>query len=491
MKHQPIWILAGLAVVGSSVGLAGCGRAQAQEAVDGAGRTREIQLTIYKQDFAMIYESRPVDLSQGRNRLRLDNVSKTLDPQTVLFDWKNAGKTPHVVSNTYDLGVASGDSLLNRLQGKHVEMLWNNQNGEPDEKIEGTLESTEGGGFVLRSGDKLYVNPNGTIVASGESGLVTMPMLSAEIDSPSKQNADLGMAYQTRGMSWSTDYVGRLADDGKSMDLECWATLENHTGVDYPNATITLVAGSPNRAAVAHGGLQFRAKDKSTLEPENNSLYPDDAKFDAAPQAVGELYAYKVPAAASVGQEQMNRVMMFEGARVPIKRDYSIRLSPMGGYDYGYYSQSNPKHDNANLAISFVNDQQSGLGMPLPSGAMRIYDAVNGTPAPVGAASLGDTPKQQHVNLTLSEVFDVTSDSKIVSSKRIDKRTIRKVFETVLHNEKKTPVEVRLVQDFYGKKKVVSESDKGAQITSSSRQWKVTVEPGVDKKLTWTMDFAG
>lgn len=495
MKNQPFWIAAGLAALGVLVATAGCNRAQAQTGVDGAGRPREIQLTIYKQDFAMVYESRPLDLTSGRNRLRLDNVSKTLDPESVLFDWKEAPKAPEVVSHTFDLGVPSGESLLNRLQGKHVQMLWNTQNGEPSEQIEGTLESTQSGGFVLRSGDKLYVNPNGTIVADGESGLVTMPQLTAEIDSPAKQEAKLGFAYQTRGMSWTSDYIGRLTADGEAMDLECWATLTNHTGIDYPNAKITLVAGSPNRAAV----------DRRRFQEQSAGGYGVALDYDAVKsevplrrsslsqgEVVGELYAYKVPASASVGQEQMNRVKMLPSTRVPIKKDYSIRLMSMGGYYYDYgYGNGNPNRQNASLAISFVNDEKSNLGMPLPSGAVRIYDEVADTPTTIGAAGIGDTPKEQHVNLTLSKVFDVYCDSKMISSKRVDKRTIRKVFETVLHNEKKASVEIRLVQDFYGKKKVVSESEPGRQINSSQREWKIKVEPGGEKKLTWTMDFAG
>src|ERR1044072_7867631 len=255
MKNQPLWIVAGIVALGAAGAVfSGCTRAQAQTGVDGAGRPRDIQLTIYKADVAMIYEGVPCDLSSGRDRVRLDNVSKTLDPQSVIFDWKDAANRPEVTSHAYDLGVASGESLLNRLQGKQVQMLWNTQNGEPSDQIQGTLESTESGGFVLRSGDKLYVNPNGTIVANGDTGLVTIPQLSAEIDSPAKQNAKMGFAYQTRAMSWSTDYVGRLTPDGEAIELECWAPLTNLTGVDYPNATITLVAGSPNRAAVDRRG---------------------------------------------------------------------------------------------------------------------------------------------------------------------------------------------------------------------------------------------
>ena len=482
MKRQTIYVLAGL--LGLAPLLQGCGRAAAQEIR--RDQPRDIQLTIYKEDFALVHEARPVDLNDGRTRLHLENVSKALDPGTVIFDWSGK-KGPDVVSQMYDLGVANGASLLKRLEGKPVEMLWNSQDGKPHDRIEGTLEAAQDGGFVLRSGDKLYVNPSGTIVASGEASLVTMPQLSVEVDSPGKTSANLGFAYQTRGMSWSADYVGRLTPDGDAMDLECWATLENHTGIDYPNAKITLVAGSPNRAVVARA--QFQGTAGVLLEDEAAKTRVTAGWSPMQSQAVGELYAYKVPAAASVGQEQMNRVKMLHSERVPVTKDYSIRLDPAGGYDY--YG-SNPRHQNAQLAISLVNDEQSGLGMPLPSGPVRLYDATSSdSTAFVGASGIGDTAKDQHVNMTLSKVFDVYSDSKAVKTQRIDKHTVRRTFQIVLHNEKKSAVDVRLVQAFYGNKHLVSETEKGKMIDSQTRQWTVHVDAGAQKTLTWVEDFSG
>src|SRR5579862_7679557 len=402
MKKQVYWVAAGLAVFGSIGLLEGCGKAQAQTATT-AEQPREIQLTIYKEDFALVHEARPVQLAEGSNHLRMENVSKALDPNTVIFDWQGADKTPNVTSEVYDLGVRNGGSLLKRLEGKPVEMFWNTQEGKPHDHLDGTLEATQDGGFVIRSGDKLYVNPTGTVVASGEQSLVTMPQLAAQVESPEKQQAKLGFAYQTRGMSWSTDYVGRLTADGNAMAFECWATLENHTGIDYPNAKITLVAGSPNRALAheAEGGLPQMANFSL-----NGSVAGRVAK-DAtpAPVAVGELYAYKVPAPAMVGQEQMNRVKMIDSTQVPIKKDYSIQLADGGGYEYNGYGQ-NPNRQNAQLSISLVNEEKSGLGMPLPSGAVRVYDDTSSdATAFVGSAYIGDTPKNQHVDLTLSKVF--------------------------------------------------------------------------------------
>lgn len=484
MKKMLIGSLAAAATLGCVVG---CGRVLAESSREDA-KPRSVSLTIYKQDFGLVHETRKVDLREGRTRLHLDTISKTLDPNSVIFDWPSI-KGADVVSETYDLGVDSGQSLLKRLEGKTVEMLWNTQDGRPRETTEGVLEASQEGGFVFRAGDRLYVNPNGTIVARGEDSLVTMPRLSVEVDSKSPSSTDLGFAYQTRGMSWSADYVCRLAPDAAAMQLECWATLENHTGIDYPDARITLVAGSPNRAAETT--FVRKARMQYGFGGGMAAAETDSSGFNKAEAgAVGELYAYKVPSAASVGQEQMNRVKMLASAAVPIKKDYSIRLDSAGPYDYGYASGQNPRRQSAQLAISLVNDETSGLGMPLPSGALRVYDqSSSDATAFVGAASIGDTPKNQHVNLTLSKVFDVYSDSKVRSSLKIDKRTVRRTYETVLHNEKKAAVEIRLVQTLYGKWRLVSESDKSTKLDAATYQRVIRLGPGEQRTVTWSADF--
>lgn len=470
------WIL-GFAALGAAMATTGCRTAVA------AGETeapREIQLTIYKEDFALVRESRPESLQAGRNRIHLDTVSKALDPNTVMFDWLGAGQPPNVVSSTYDLGVASGGGLIQRLEGKPVEVLWPSENGQPRDKIAGILESTGDGGFVIRAGDRLYVNPKGTIVAAAETNLAATPRLSVEVDSPTPQNAKLGLAYQTRGMSWTADYVGRLTPDASAMELECWATVANQTGIEFPAAKITLVAGSPNRAARSRSDATLPAQKAMN---EDREIPGTVASPMNSAQSVGELYAYAVPALARIGQDQMNRVKMLSSTRVPIVKDYSVRLPMASAYEW---DSGGPARLGAQLAISFVDEASSGLGMPLPSGAVRVYDSG----AYVGAASLDDTPKGGRVNLALSKVFDVWAETRTVSKTKVDKRTVRITFEAVLRNEKKAPVDLRLVQGFYGMRKLVKESSPGKSLGAQVRQWTVRVDPSQSKTLTWSADFS-
>ena len=47
--------------------------------------SRKVELTVYKDDFAMVREQRPVLLDTGQNKLEIANVSSKLDPSSVLF----------------------------------------------------------------------------------------------------------------------------------------------------------------------------------------------------------------------------------------------------------------------------------------------------------------------------------------------------------------------------------------------------------------------
>src|SRR5207248_11059739 len=64
-------------------------------------------------------ELRRMELVQGSNRLRVVDVSKQLDPHSVLLRWQGEGAgMPQLVAHSYDLGVASGEGLLKRYLGR-------------------------------------------------------------------------------------------------------------------------------------------------------------------------------------------------------------------------------------------------------------------------------------------------------------------------------------------------------------------------------------
>src|ERR1044071_6609936 len=86
------------------------------------GTSRQaVELTVYKQDFGMVHELRPSTLNVGETRLQVQDVSKQLDPQSVLLGW--TGGQAEITAHSYDLGVANSDGLLKRYLGKQVEVV--------------------------------------------------------------------------------------------------------------------------------------------------------------------------------------------------------------------------------------------------------------------------------------------------------------------------------------------------------------------------------
>lgn len=497
MKTQLTLGAMALSVMGTIGVLSGCSTHKVLAQEPAKTNRGEIDLTVYNQDFAMVCESRDVSLASGRNKLQVADVSKELDPSSVLFSWPKPD-TAQVVANIYDLGVQTGQGLLKRYVGQPVEMVWYGQDGKEGTRASGTLQVAGEGGTVMESDGKFMVDPTGTVIAPTRPDIVTIPQLSVDVESPLKQDTNLSVAYLTRGLAWSADYVATLDPDKDSMNMECWATVTNRTGTTFPEAKITLVAGSPNRAALngnIRGSMgaeyQYSAEKMPASDMSGYGGGVSTLSYNrvAEPASAGELYAYTIKSAATIAPDQMNRVRMIYSNAVPIAKDYSIRL-PQGSYDY--YTAASPYRQNAQLAINFVNEEKSGLGAPLPEGAVRVYEPdAQGSTRYVGAATLNDTPKAGHISLTLTNVFDVTSEFRLAKTQRIDKRHVRKDYEALLSNAKRTPVTLRVVQGLYGGYKLVSESAKSVKLNAYTLQWKVPIPAGGKKTLAYSVVVGG
>jgi hypothetical protein len=471
------------------------GRAAAAEPAAPRTARQNLELTVYAQDFGMVRELRPMQLAKGSNRLRVPDVSKELDPHSVLLRWQaGAPNPPQLVAHSYDLGVDSSDALLKRYLGKPVELVRYGQNGREADRQPGTLMVEADGAAVVQTDGHFYVHPNGTLVAPANGDIVTIPQLSVQAESPSAQTTNLEVAYLTRGLSWSADYVATLSPSSSTLALECWATVTNRTGVDYPNASVSLMAGTPNRAAVpVSRPRELEIYDRTDLTLAVAAPQRLAAQV-ASPEPVGDFHAYRIKHATTVAQEQMNRLLMLSSNTVPITRDYSARLPALSAWDDGYFggTAGPPLRVSVQVGLTFYNREKSGLGVPLPQGAIRIYEPDRSRSLRyAGAATVENTPKDQKVQLTLASAFDLFTESRIVKKQKPSKHTVRKQVEVVLHNEKPVSTDLRVVQGFGGRWKVVHESHGHVNLDASTAQWRVRLPAGGKVILGYTVDLTG
>lgn len=462
-----------------------------------AGRTTE--LTIYSQDFALVHEKRPVSVAKGASTLTLPDVSREMDPESVLLRWEGSKEEGlRLIGHSYDLGVTNSQGLLKQELGKPVELIRYGDNGRVAERTEGRLLVAEGGQpAVVEADGKLYVNPPGTVVVAAD-GAPTIPQLTVQVESDAARQATLDVAYLSRGIKWSADYVATLSQDAEDrLDLECYATVTNRTGVAYPDASVTLAAGAPNRAArpAAQRAWMHQAQEHFIITEARDELFVDgrvkarnglEYGQVSAPQAAADLYAYPLKRPASIQSEQLTRLLMMRREGVDAKKEYTYRTPSL-------YAWDSPQQERGPVAValSFVNTEEEAMGVPLPQGALRVYDPDSaGRLRYAGAASVPATPKGKAIHVTLSNAFDVIARYTTVSSKQVGKHTCRKQVRVLLTNQRARPVEVRVVQGFWGGWKITAESDPHKKPTSSTAQWTVPVPAGGAKTVSFTVELA-
>ena len=111
--------------------------------------------------------------------------------------------------------------------------------------------------------------------------------------------------------------------------------------------------------------------------------------------------------------------------------------------------------------------------------AIRVYEPdQSGSLRYAGAATVEDTPKEQKVQLTLAHAFDLFTESRLVTKQRVNRKTVRKQAEVVLHNEKPATIDLRVVQGFGGRWKVLRASHPHAKLNASHAQWRVRLPAG-------------
>lgn len=463
---------------------------------------QNVELTVYAQDFAMVREIRPMRLSTGSNPLRVLDVSKQLDPHSVLLRWQgDDGKLPQLTAHSYDLGVADGEGLLKRYLGKEVELVRYADNGREADRQKGTLMVEANGAVVVQTDGKFYVRPQGTIVAPTNGDIVTIPQLTVQAESPTAQPANLEVAYLTRGLSWTADYVATLSPRDNTFKLECWATVTNRTGTDYPKAKVSLIAGTPNRAARPaakrqRGWNYWADAHVPSAAPPGLPRAPLEAPNieEERPEPVGDFHAYKIKTPTTVAMEQMNRLLMLSGTRVPIIKDYATHVPQLSAWDdYSEWGTARqPRRGNVQVSLTFFNREKDGLGVPLPGGSLRVYEPDRSNSLRyAGAATIRNTPKDEKVYVALARAFDVFTEWRIVKTQRINKRIVRKQAELILHNEKPAAIDLRVVQPFGSRSKVVAESHKHVNLDAYQSQWTVRVPAGEKVTLTYTVDLSG
>ena len=198
------------------------------------------------------------------------------------------------------------------------------------------------------------------------------------------------ISYFTSGISWAADYLAVSDVDEKTLRLEGFVRVTNHSGEDYEDAQVRLVVGTINLiekiAQLARVSLQeaeewsegqalsfrydalrdvdakFGKKDLSALGAAGNMPTADFAsrEKEIVKEGLSEYFIYTIEGTETIPNGWSKRLRSFEGEEVPFKIEYRYRPAEYGEQLVRMYL--------------LRNDEASKLGTtPLPDGIVRVF----------------------------------------------------------------------------------------------------------------------
>ncbi len=136
-----------------------------------------------------------------------------------------------------------------------------------------------------------------------------------------------------------------------------------------------------------------------------------------------------------------------------------------------------PIKDQVHVLYRFKNEEKAGLGMPMPAGTVRVYQADSkGGVQFAGEDRIDHTPKDEMISLQIGNAFDVVAERKQTDYKAISTRVIELEYEITLRNHKDIPITVEVNEPLGGDWEMLQSSYKFTKTAAFAAQFVVPVE---------------
>jgi hypothetical protein len=476
-------------------------------------------LTIYNQSFAVVRQTMPLDLKSGTTQVEITDITSHLEPDSVILRDLKSGQNLRILEQNYRSDVASQSRLLSFYEGKTIEFL------VPDKDGNRKLMP----GKIIRSGymphyqaynsyDQQYYQTQQVYAAAGNSepiieidgklqfGLpgqpifpalssdtILKPTLSWLLQSERAGNTNAEFSYVTGGMSWQADYNVVAPVSGNLLEIVGWVTLDNETGKTFSNAHIKLMAGDVNKLQSRSESMGYAMKVVQASPVSAPAV--TERSFD-------EYHLYTLERPTTLFDRETKQVEFVRASGVSSKRSYvydGVKLDPNYRNDSmenirameGFGVQSNPK---ILAMVEFKNSKENHLGMPLPRGRVRFYRRdADGQLEFTGENLVDHTPGDETIRLYTGNVFDAVGERTRTSFKlERSARTVDESFEIKLRNHKKESIEVLVVEHLYRWTNwdIMKNSDPFDKLDSQTIEFPVQVPPDGEKVVTYTAHYS-
>jgi hypothetical protein len=421
-------------------------------------------ITIYS-DVALVEELRTLTISAGEKDYLIEDLPKTLLPDSVLF---RPLKEIEIVEQEFlPAQELTGWQLLQNAVGQEVEVTV--ARGLVPKTYRGTLLSVEDGIVLQEVTGRVQIIKEFSEVSLAQLGEHRKaPALRWRIQSDSSRQLQGKLSYLASGLSWSAYYTAILNESETQMALTSWVTVQNTSGRDYKNAKLTLIAGELRRVAPP-----------APVSPPRAVVPLAAQEKEIETQPTFEYHQYEFPRKITLTDRQSLELSFIRADAVTVSKHYV------------YEAAVSPQ---VRVEIRSVNDGAHGLGIALPAGVVRLYKETQDVIQLIGEDSLGHTPTGEKIALVPGMAFDlkadrVLKDRQVVGRDELGRELYRDTYEITLRNQKDSDVVIEVKERLQGTWKIVSAEPSYEKLDASTVLFTVPVKARAAAKVTYTVEW--
>lgn len=431
----------------------------------------DVAVTVYNNNLALVRDRRNLKLLPGEMELRFMDVAEQIQPQTVALKSLTGEGSLQILEQNYEYDLMSPEKLMEKYVGRDVRLV-NLSNDMGFSVVHGKLLSMNKGPVYEIDGDIYLGHPGNVVLPDVPDELIAKPTLVWRLQNEGTDH-EVEATYLTGGMSWQADYVVTYDETAGKMDLEGWVTLNNGSGATFTNATLKVVAGEVN---IASGGA---------MNDYGAPMMEMAVRAKAAPmqeESFAEYHLYTLPRRTTIKQSQSKQVSLLTASGVSVEKRYEFRGQ------LHYYSQPMGMfpEQNADTYLEIQNKEENQLGMPLPAGIMRVYQAdKSGMLQFSGEDRIKHTAKDEEVRLRLGSAFDIVGERKQTDHKALTNSDHEAAFEITLRNHKEQDVVIDVIEPMPGDWKILEKSQEFVKEDAHTAVFHVAVPADGETVLTY------
>ena len=427
----------------------------------------ELALTVYNSDIALVRDVRNLQLPHGSFDLRFMDIAATVNPATVHFRSLTEPARVNVLEQNYEYDLLEPEKLLRKYIGRDVTLVRVRQEdgSTKQEEVKARLLSYNNAP-VWQIGKDIVTGMYSDHIRFPElpENLYTRPTLIWTLDNSGAARHRVEASYLAGKLAWNADYVLTVGRDDKAADLDGWVTLSNGSGTSFRNAKLQLVAGDLNR--VRQVVARMEADSMRKMVPESQPAMSQESFSD--------YHLYTLGRKTTINNSETKQVSMLTGTGVPVRKRYVV-----DGHEFYYRNAHHPGapiKDVVQVYYQFKNDEQAGLGMPMPAGTVRVYqaDSKGGTQF-VGEDRIDHTPKDETLKIKIGNAFDVVCERNQIDWEKIAANVYEVEYEVTLRNHKTSPISVEVNEPIGGTWRMLRSSYEWTKTAAWAAQFTVPV----------------